>query len=435
MAFSFFPRVRKRRAAPVYHTVQFVFGLAFSTIVTVNLVYQATVAGLTPAQLILVGTTLEVTAFLFELPTGVLADRVSRRLSVIIGYALFGLGFLIEGLFPALFPILLAQVVWGIGITFISGAQEAWLIDELNAESSGAEDAVVADAGGVMVRGGQWGNLGGLLGIGLSTLLAVAFGVAVPIVVGAVTLLVLAFVLALFMPEQGFRPAAQPVPVRFDVFRSVMRTLRAGFVGIGAQPILWLVVGVLVVSGLYSEGFDRLWTPHLLDNIGLPSLGSLDPVVWFGVLRALTMASTIAVAEGVARWKALRSGRTLLTAITLSDGVLIISLLAFALAGNFAVAALFFVVSQTVRGALMPLFRAWSNRFIAPEVRATTLSMFGQLDAIGQIGGGVGMAAVTARVGVRAALVVSAFLLTPVLVFYTLAARRADADGPIVEEP
>ncbi len=67
----------------------------FSTLVfTLNLVYQATVVGLSPFQLVLVGTVLEATCFLFEVPTGIVADLYSRRLSIIIGFVLIGTGFL-----------------------------------------------------------------------------------------------------------------------------------------------------------------------------------------------------------------------------------------------------------------------------------------------------------------------------------------------------
>ena len=68
-------------------------GLISSLIFTVNLIYQATVVGLDPLQLVLVGTTLEATAFLFEVPTGVVADVYSRRAAVVIGYVLIGVGF------------------------------------------------------------------------------------------------------------------------------------------------------------------------------------------------------------------------------------------------------------------------------------------------------------------------------------------------------
>ena len=52
------------------------------------------VAGLDPLQMVLVGTVLELSVFLFEIPTGVVADVVSRKLSVVIGHAMMGLGFL-----------------------------------------------------------------------------------------------------------------------------------------------------------------------------------------------------------------------------------------------------------------------------------------------------------------------------------------------------
>ena len=66
----------------VYAMIQFWSSLLFSVIVTVNLVYQATVVGLSPLQMILVGTVLETVSFLFEVPTGIVADVYSRKLSV-----------------------------------------------------------------------------------------------------------------------------------------------------------------------------------------------------------------------------------------------------------------------------------------------------------------------------------------------------------------
>src|SRR5205814_9538745 len=100
-------------------------GFAFSLIVTVNLVWQAQAAALNPLELVLVGTVLEATALVSEVPTGIVADVYSRRLSIIIGVVLMGSGFLIEGMFPRFDAILLAQVVWGLGATFLSGATQA----------------------------------------------------------------------------------------------------------------------------------------------------------------------------------------------------------------------------------------------------------------------------------------------------------------------
>ena len=98
---------------------------------TAAAIYYVTVVGLSPFQLVLVGTTLMVVILLAETPTGVLADTYSRRLSVIVGVALIGLGFLLEGLIANFAAVLAAQLIWGVGLTFTSGALEAWIADEL----------------------------------------------------------------------------------------------------------------------------------------------------------------------------------------------------------------------------------------------------------------------------------------------------------------
>ena len=104
-----------------------IYGL-FSTVVNV---YLATNVTDDPFQLVLIWTVFTTTTLLFEIPTGIVADVYSRRLSVIIGYAMIGVGAILEGFFQIFELVLLAQVVWGIGITFISGASDAWIADEI----------------------------------------------------------------------------------------------------------------------------------------------------------------------------------------------------------------------------------------------------------------------------------------------------------------
>ena len=59
---------------------------------------------------------LELTIFIFEVPTGVIADVYSRRLSVIIGYFLIGLGFLLEGSIPVFAAYCTGTDVMGVGL-------------------------------------------------------------------------------------------------------------------------------------------------------------------------------------------------------------------------------------------------------------------------------------------------------------------------------
>ncbi len=164
---------RKLDAYKIYLGLQFFTGLFFSMIFVVTSLYEATVAGLSGTQLVLVGTTVELTILLFEVPTGIVADAYSRRVSIIIGYFLMGLGFLVEGTFPVFGMILLTQLLWGIGYTFTSGATQAWLSDEIGEEN----------ANRAFLRGNQYDLAGALIGM----LLAIPLGnmaVNVPILAG-----------------------------------------------------------------------------------------------------------------------------------------------------------------------------------------------------------------------------------------------------------
>src|SRR5579863_3084008 len=108
-----------RDAFRVYLTIEGFFALCFYMVATVNLVYQVEVAKLNPLQLVLVGTALETASFLSQVPTGIFADVYSRRLSIIIGVFLSGAGFILGGSFPRFDIILLSQIGWGVGSSFI----------------------------------------------------------------------------------------------------------------------------------------------------------------------------------------------------------------------------------------------------------------------------------------------------------------------------
>ena len=66
-----------------------------------------------PLQLVLVGTVMELAVFVFEVPTGVVADTYSRRLSIIIGWIVFGVGLVVAGSVPSFGVVLLGWAIWG----------------------------------------------------------------------------------------------------------------------------------------------------------------------------------------------------------------------------------------------------------------------------------------------------------------------------------
>ena len=77
-----FSRLKTKRAAySVYLLSEFTVAVLFSMMFTVDSVYQVSLVGLNALQLVLVGTVVEFSAFVFEIPTGVVADVFSRRLA------------------------------------------------------------------------------------------------------------------------------------------------------------------------------------------------------------------------------------------------------------------------------------------------------------------------------------------------------------------
>jgi MFS family permease len=90
-------RCKSGRGHRLFHhvgTQAFLFSMIFS----VNMIYMVSTANLSPLQLVLVGTVLEGTIFIFEIPTGIVADVYSRRLSIVIGVLITGVSFLVMGL-------------------------------------------------------------------------------------------------------------------------------------------------------------------------------------------------------------------------------------------------------------------------------------------------------------------------------------------------
>ncbi len=73
---------------------------------------------------------------LFEIPSGYAADVLGRRKTIIIGSILGTLGFGIYSLFSGFYAFLAAEVILGIGQSFVSGADSALLYDSLKADGN-----------------------------------------------------------------------------------------------------------------------------------------------------------------------------------------------------------------------------------------------------------------------------------------------------------
>jgi MFS transporter, DHA3 family, tetracycline resistance protein len=387
----------------------------------VTSLYEATVAGLTPVQLILVGTALEVSAFVFEVPTGIVADVYSRRLSIVIGYVLMGLGFFVEGFFPAFLPILLAQVIWGLGYTFTSGATQAWITDEVGEEA----------ANKLFLRGTQVGLFASLIGMGLAMLVG-ANNVALPIQIGASGVVLIGITLLVIMPETGFHPT--PREDR-NTWQHMWHTFKQGAQAVRSRPRLMNIVFIGLFYGLYSEGFDRLWVKHLLDTFELPVLFGNNQVAFFAALRVAGAVLTILAVRFVEKRVDATSSLAIGRAVLIVTGTISIALIGFALSPLLGLSLGLYLVVSVLRNVHIPLQTGWINQKLDSQVRATVHSMFGQVDAIGQVMGGPIVAGIASVGSAVASLVTSGVLLTPALFFIERANSQSREEAEVEAEP
>lgn len=390
--------MKLHKAYRIYLLLSFLLSIFFSMNFTVDSIYFVVTAKLDALQLVLVGTALEVAVLIFEVPTGIVADLYSRRLSAIIGFFLIGIGFIMQGAWAFFLPILAAQLVWGLGHTFTSGAMEAWITDEIGEEN----------AGHAFLQGAQRARIGGIIGIIAGTLLGLV-NLRLPIILSGVMLIVLGVVMIFIMPEEHFHPARRE---EMHTLQNMVHTYKQGMSMLRVRPILISILVIGFFYGLYSEGFDRLWVALMLDKFTLPWW---EPVVWFGLISVVEQGLSAGALALISKRLDLTGTRGLIRALFIASTGLSLVLGLFAFSGLLWWAIALLLIIAVLRNIIYPLHTAWVNRKLEPGVRATILSISGQVDAIGQIAGGPGVGLIARRISMPVGILTSALLLTPVL--------------------
>lgn len=388
-------------------------GASFLTAVAVATygLYVVREAGLTPLELMLVGTALELSAFIFEVPTGVIADVYSRRLSVLLGSLVMGLSYVVMAAVPGFLFVALGQMILGLGFTFRSGALEAWLADEIGE----------GPAAGSYLRGAQFGQVGFLLGIPVGVF-AATLDLQAPMLAGGSLHLLLAAAVAFTMSERGFLGGEA------TGWSAVGNTALAGVRAIRGRPVLIAIVAITLIGGASSESLDRFNPLIFLDEVGLPGGAGANEAIWFGVFSAGGLVGGIAVTELISRVTDTERIRSLVWALVGLEAVLILAMVLFGTAQLFVIAIASYWTTAWVRQAAHPLTLAWLNRGLDPRSRATVLSLQSQSDALGQSAGGPAFGLVATFSTVRVAIVTAGLLLLPALPIFATQLRGSEEE-------
>jgi len=328
-----------------------------------------------------------------ETPTGVVADLVSRRRSILISQVLMGVAYIWAVASFNYWLILPAQALFGVGWTFRSGADTAWVTDELKGMGRG-DDAEIER---LLVRKHRFGILVALGSLSTTMLVGTVTSVRTVAVLLGVVAIAMGGYLRLVMREDHFTPGREQE-------RGFLETLRAGLNVVVTRPRLRVLVGVIVVLDMGSEAFDRLGHKFFLDNGGwgddsLIGLGVLFLVLAVAGLGVNALAArALETGSGVARLASL----LLLVAAIGATITMSTTMLVFIGVG--------LMLQDSTREALWPVLEGWANRDAPSEVRATVHSLMGQVTAIGELVGGMALGALAQATSVRLVLAIAAVL-------------------------
>ncbi len=354
---------------------------------------------------------------LFEVPTGVVADTMGRRLSYLLGASTLFTGTL---LYLAMWRFhgpfwgwAGASILLGLGFTFFSGATEAWLVDGLNATGyRGTLDAALA-------RGQIAQGAGMLTGTILGGVAAQATNLGVPYLMRAAALALTFGVAFVSMRDVGFVPR-RGASVVADV-RSVLRaSIDHGF---GNPPVRYLMLGGLLAGGVPIFGFYAM-QPYLLQLHGETRSYAIA-----GLSAALVALAQIAGAYAVPRVSRLFRRRTsmLLLASALSAACLV----------GIGLFPRFWVVLALLAGWAMafalttPIRQAYLNGLIPSAQRATVLSFDNLLTSAGGVGAQPALGRVADVFGYPASYLAGAIVELTALPLLLLARRERAPSDPL----
>jgi MFS family permease len=308
---------------------------------------------------------------LFEIPTGVVADRWGRRASFLCGTltlaATTGLYVLLWQLHSPFIWWAIVSALLGLGFTFFSGATEAWLVDALTITRFEGQLETVFARGqlviGVMTLSGS--VAGGFL--------AQLTNLGVPYVARAVVLVVMFVVALIMMHDLGFTPARGKRPM------AEMKMILNSSVEHGMKVP---AVRAIMLAGMFTGGIGiyvfYALQPHLLNLWGNQKAYGIA-----GFVAALVAAAQIL--SGFLTPLIRRAFQRRTSALLTLEALAVVMLALIGLVGNFWVVIVLIMLWAFAAYVGTPIRQAYLNGMIPSKERATILSFDSLINSTGGI--------------------------------------------------
>ncbi|HJQ84868.1 MAG TPA: MFS transporter [Candidatus Binatia bacterium] len=354
-----------------------------------------------------------ITVFLFEVPTGAVADVAGRRVSFVIGCVIRTAAYALYTSSRGFTDCLVAEFIDAIGTTFVSGALDAWAVDGIRADGDRRPTDRVFARAAVIARA-----------------LMIAGGVAAGYL-AEVSLVVPWFVASALFVSTGIagllvmrEPPRAPAP-RSAI--AVGRTALEGLTIVRRSPILLVLCLLTLASAAAAFPVHMLWQPRLEE------LGASHFRIMGWVVAAMNVTSLVGSALLPRLLRRFRREAILGAASVFRSAAVAL----LAAAGRIDVALAGLLLQETAFGLREPVTTAWLNEHVAAAQRATVLSVHSTAMTLGASAGLVIIGLVARGLGIPAAFAVSAALFALAAPGYFLLGRVAERSGggtPVVDD-
>lgn len=338
----------------------------------------------------LINLSFMVFVFLFEVPTGLIADFFGRKVSVIVGLCLYSLSFFWYFLAGSFWQCLGAEIVGALAATCISGALDALVVDSLKSVNyTGSINRVFSR--------GEISQLSVVVGAFLGGLVAEK-NLAWPWFLSGVSFAVLAVVSIFLFKEVNFS-ASEETKKNIKSFKNIFNSsMKDCFKN--KQLMLIALFSALMAFSL--QAINMYWPLVLKESF------NFSPKVT-GLFFSLICVTLYLGAQFSKLWtrKIICQKR----AIFFSQIITLVGILACALIPNFYFFAFFLLFHEFGRGLFKPMYKTYVNSLINSENRATVLSFESMISKIGAGAGLLFSGLIAKSFGITSSWVVSAIIL------------------------
>lgn len=333
-----------------YYLWRFVFGFYF--LYVLQAIYLLS-KGFTPVQLGLFASVVTISTTVMEIPTGFIADKFSRKLSIALGFLISGLSYLGLIFITNITSLLVVAFFLGLAEALKSGATESLLYDDLKTSNQESDYLKVT------TKGSTLGTISSAIGSFFGPILYTVH-TSIPFVLSAIPHLFLSVYILTFDEKRSSHEVDKQIKL-FDGIKDVISNRKLCL--IAAMDTILLVFVIIYYQVLYSPKITHL-------GLDIRYLGALD------VINLLLMSAMLLILPRITS----KNGQLNLIVYTLLP---VAAFVLFGAANQLVpalIAGVFFDLAWSARRHIIP---AITNKFFESQNRALGLSSLSFINGLG----------------------------------------------------